>query len=268
MSFQTRRYVFLDYNYLKQVDLKKLYQVSDRVFVFVPNGIVNISFEFAKNLQKFGKSLKWVDVNVSSKEDFTLYISFYLGKIHERIAKDIEFAFLSDDNYLDTVIGMINNDGRTFLRIQDNSNNEKPEIEEYIQTKPNNNFLVEDEDDDEDDEDEENDVLDNGFDFQELERLSKNDDVLTKTDTPVMNSNGKSSTQELNGGSVIEDTAKETIRRLIRSGNRPAEITTLKNYILLHNQELTVHGNIDNIIKKMEDNNEIVVEKGKVSYNF
>jgi hypothetical protein len=67
---------------------------------------------------------------------------------------------------------------------------------------------------------------------------------------------------------IIEETAKETVRRLIRSGNRPAELGLLKNYILLHNQELSLHGNLEKIIKKLEETNEIRLNSEQVVYNF
>jgi hypothetical protein len=69
-------------------------------------------------------------------------------------------------------------------------------------------------------------------------------------------------------GQIVNRTAEETVSRLIRSGNRPALISTLKNYILLHNQELTVHGNIDAIISRMEEKKEIEVRDEEVIYHF
>ncbi len=70
------------------------------------------------------------------------------------------------------------------------------------------------------------------------------------------------------GSQVIEKTAEETIQRLIRSGNRPAEVNTLKNYILLHNQELSLYGNVDRIIQKLEEDKEIEIMKEDVIYHF
>jgi hypothetical protein len=70
------------------------------------------------------------------------------------------------------------------------------------------------------------------------------------------------------GEELIEQTAQETINRLIRSGNRPAEISTLKNYILLHNQELSMHGNLEKIIRRMEEKREIAIQGQEVVYNF
>jgi len=67
---------------------------------------------------------------------------------------------------------------------------------------------------------------------------------------------------------LIVDTAMETIERLKYSGNRPAKVLLLRDYILLHNQELTKHGNADQIIDVLIEKNEIEIERGEVKYNF
>lgn len=66
----------------------------------------------------------------------------------------------------------------------------------------------------------------------------------------------------------IKKTAEETLNRLIRSGNRPLNIDALKEYILLHNQELSLYTNVDKIIQKLEQNKEISIHSGEVQYNF
>lgn len=67
---------------------------------------------------------------------------------------------------------------------------------------------------------------------------------------------------------LINETASDTIQRLIRSGNRPTEVTMLRNYILLHNQELTDHGKVDKIIESLRKNKNIAIREGQVTYNF
>jgi hypothetical protein len=36
----------------------------------------------------------------------------------------------------------------------------------------------------------------------------------------------------------------------------------------LHSQELSLHGNVDRIIQKMKETNDIEIRKGEVTYNF
>jgi PIN domain len=264
MSFQTRRYVFLDYNYLRQVDLKKLTKVSDKIFVFVSDELQSIPFNFARKLQKLGKSLKWIPIpHAYNSKDFYHNMCFLLGRLHERISTDIEFALISDDTQVDNILEWINNDGRNCVRVKETS-----ATIDAASSKDDFVLNVEDEEDEEDFEDDLDDEdIEEGLELSALENLTKRMEELpsqkieTETITKPQNGHDK-------GDNIVNETAKETIRRLIRSGNRPAEISTLKNYILLHNQELVVHGNIDNIIKRMEENNEIKISEGRVSYNF
>ena len=67
---------------------------------------------------------------------------------------------------------------------------------------------------------------------------------------------------------LLAETATDTIQRLIRSGKRPEEVEMLRNYILLHNQEFSKHGNVDVVIEQLQRNNDIAIHKGAVTYNF
>ena len=67
---------------------------------------------------------------------------------------------------------------------------------------------------------------------------------------------------------MISKTAKNTIKRLIDSGNRPSELSLLKNYILTNNSGKGVADYIELIIDYLEELNEIEINKDEVIYNF
>ena len=67
---------------------------------------------------------------------------------------------------------------------------------------------------------------------------------------------------------LSERIARETIKRLVMSGNRPAAIDALKSYILLQYNNVDVNRNIDLIIRKLEKTKEIEVKNKEVVYNF
>ena len=175
-----------------------------------------------------GKAVKWIPIQLADGENANLPLAFVMGRLHQKVALDVEFAILSNDDSLDTLVNFVNDKGRDCLRIQ-----RKKESGEKGQS-----------------EDEEPLV------FDELSSDSRGDE----------------SEHILEGHyeeAIVMDTAKETIRRLVHSGNRPAEIETLKRYIQLYNQEFTEYdGNVDLIIRHMEDNQEIEIQKGVVKYNF
>ena len=67
---------------------------------------------------------------------------------------------------------------------------------------------------------------------------------------------------------LIREAVKKIVDRLQHSGNRPAEVSTLKSYILLHHDESDVFSYLDDIILEMEESKEIEINEGEVVYNF
>ena len=154
-----------------------------------------------------------------------------MGKLHQKVERDVEFAVISNDVAFDPLISFINASGRNCLRVK----RKRDESSVFRELNLDLDSNLQD---------------DNPFSFQSF----ADDD---EDGIPV-----------LVDEELITRTAEETVKRLIRSGNRPEEISTLKNYILLHSQELSLHGNIDRIIQKMKDSNDIDIRNGEVVYNF
>lgn len=62
--------------------------------------------------------------------------------------------------------------------------------------------------------------------------------------------------------------ADDLVRRLIRSGNRPADLSMLRSYILLHTEDARAARNVDAIIEQMASNGEVRVKGDAVAYSF
>ena len=232
MNSQTRRYLFIDYENLLQVKFKKLEKVASKIFIFVESTQETVPLALVRQAQRSGKNLRWIVVNNPSGGKLNYHIAFIMGKLHQKLEDDVEFAVVSNDPEFDPLISFINTTGRSCIRVkrkqdessiyeESNLNYSKPP--EYVDEFSMNSFH---EDDDHD-------------------------------GMPVMVED-----------ELITRTAEETVKRLIRSGNRPAEISTLKNYILLHSQEVSLHGNVERIIQKLKDSKDIEIQKGEVIYNF
>jgi PIN domain len=243
-STQIRRYLFVGYDTLQFIKFKKLEKVSDKIFVFIGSNVESIPFEIVRDVQKMGNNLKWVEVDGEAQQGLNYHICFLMGKLHERISGDVEFAILSNDQSFDPLVNFINSTGRSCLRVkqQPDGNVENgiasatPQYNPSIQVERGETPLV----------------------FPtEVSETSKSD---VSKEPKAMNI---SITPDL-----IEETAKETVRRLIRSGNRPSELLLLKNYILLHNQALSKNGTVDKIIHKLEETQEIELQDEEVIYHF
>jgi hypothetical protein len=230
MNTQSRRYVFIDFDNLRQVKFKKLEKVATRIFLFVEAGHEDIPLHLVQQTQRLGRNLKWILVDNDGSSNLNYHIAFAMGKFHQKMEMDVEFAVVSDDIDFDALVGFINASGRKCLRVK--RNKEQKTIFNLEETA-----------------DERQERLDNHD--SPLDFLGNNEpiDVLVEEE-------------------IIGRTAEDTIKRLIRSGNRPSEVASLKNYILLHNQELSLHGHIDRIIQKMKDAKDIEIRRGEIIYNF
>lgn len=251
-SEQYSRIIFIHINDLQKIRFNKLEQVCDKVYVFVNKNEKTIPLYLVQQLQHLGESVKWVAVNGSSEIVMANYISFYMGRLHDQFDKDIEFAIISENTQLDNLIQFINDKGRGCIRVT--RNKEKPthpsDLNGITWSTPKEETVVKE-------------VVTEKV---ALAPLSKTEAVVKKV------VNGQTSAkQQLTKNSNIPlsyRVAKETIKRLVLSGNRPAALNSLKSYILLQYNNEAVQQQIDTIIGEMEKSKEILVQEEEVIYNF
>ena len=225
---QNRRFVFIDFENLQKVKFKRLEKVCNRIFIFIDADEKHIPFSLVRQIQKLGNAIKWIPVEKPQQHDFNFHICYLMGTLHQKVSKKIEFAILSNDSAFDSLVKYINKSGRNCLRVKN-----KKASSESIASKNKETVKA----------------------VGEKGKMSDNytNPILAE---PSIDSQ------------LLNETANETIRRLIRSGKRPEEVEMLRNYILLHNQELTKHGKVDIVIDQLQRNNNIAIHKGAVTYNF
>jgi len=255
-SEQYSRIIFIHINDLQKIRFNKLEQVCDKVYVFVSKDEKTIPLYLVQQLQHLGESVKWVAVNGKTDVIVANYISFYMGRLHDEVDTDIEFAIISENSQLDYLIQYINEKGRGCIRVTRNK-----------EKSTNAGDL-------------------NGITWssKQEEKVAKEPAPtpipITKSETPIIKketivrkaTNGHASEQSpLTQNSNIplsHRVAQETIKRLLLSGNRPAALDSLKNYILLQYNSDAVKQQINTIIEEMEKSKEINVENEEVIYNF
>jgi PIN domain len=242
MTSHLRRYVFLDFETLRQLRFKKLEKVCDKIFVFISSDLDAIPFTLVKDMQRMGANVKWIEVGGASQNDLNYHICFLMGKLHEKISGDVEFAILSNDLAFDPLVNFINSTGRSCVRVRQQGMDSMPDTVGHAEA-----------------------PLASRTDLKFEKPLDLGNRFFGERSSEAV---AVTSGEGISDPTIIEETAKETVRRLIRSGNRPAELGLLKNYILLHNQELSLHGNLEKIIKKLEETNEIRLNSEQVVYNF
>ncbi len=222
-DFQKRRFVFIDFENLKKVKFKKLEKVCDRVFILIDAKEKSIPFYLVQQVQRLGKAVRWIPIHKPHNGDLNFHIAFLMGKFHEKINKQTEFAVLSNNTAFDPLVSFINAQGRSCLRVRSKA----------VSTVKTEAPKKENKDSGKQSKDQDQPLFDTAF----------------------------------NQG-ILENTATDTVRRLKRTGNRPNEVAMLRSYILLHNQELTKRGNVDQIIKHMEHDKKIAIRGAEVTYHF
>ena len=254
MTTHTRRYVFLDFNTLTQIKFKKLEKVCDKIFVFVGSEVTNIPFVLVREMQQMGSDIKWIEVGTSLSHDANYHICFLMGKLHEKISGDVEFAILSNDVAFDPLVNFINSTGRSCVRIKNNTTIERQNTQPKTETTPPLSMSKNTDKNGSENKNTAQVALESLNSRLFGEHKSETDSLMT--------------TQPNNERTLIEETARETVRRLVRSGNRPQDVMMLRNYILLHNQELSLHGDVDKIIHQLKDTKDIELTNDAVEYNF
>jgi hypothetical protein len=248
MNTRVRRYIFLDFETLKSIHFKKLEKVCDKVFVFVSSEISAVPLRLVKEMQKMGNDIKWIEISATSAHDSNYHMCFLMGKLHDKIGADIEFAIISDDISFDPLISFINSSGRSCLRVRQQSENDAE-----TNTQETNAEAAQ---------------------SSTEPALSFRDKPETKRQTSassVFSAQSFSQDEAVAAAPNVQnlqETARQTIERLVKSGNRPANLMLLRNYIILNNQHLGQNGSIEKVIQYLVHSQEIKIENESVHYNF
>ena len=227
------RFIFIGFEDLKKIKFDKLEQVCDKVYVFINREEKAIPLSLVQRLQKLGENVQWIAIE-GREQSASHFMGFYLGLLHEQSEEDIEFSIISNDNLLDSLIDFINEQGRSCVRV--------------TQTK-------------------QKDVTTS--DFKEINRsIKERDEQEKEPNSRSVFAQPKPSSDNSVSQQLSERIARETIKRLVMSGNRPAAIDSLKSYILLQYNNPEINKHIDYIINKLEKSKEIEIKDKEVVYNF
>lgn len=242
---RTRRYLFAAYAELETLDFEHLEKVCDRLFILLPDTATSIPFTLVRRLQRLGKGVKWLPISETDGTNLPLQLAFLMGRLHQKLPTDIEFAILSDDAAFDPLVQFILEKGRGCLRVRASRTHEdlpfgknaaapktpiaQPTLKPIIAPSPPTNG-------------------ENGGDARHI-RFTPAADAPPTEETTVRN------------------TAAEVVERLVRSGNRPAEVATLRQYISLLNHQMPPVV-AEKVVTYLAVNNDIEIRDKEVVYNF
>lgn len=258
-----RRFVFVHYEDLLDIRFKKLEKVTDKLFVFLPEGVNNVPIWLVRQMQNMGPDLEWIDLGSSSEDGTPRVMSFHIGVIHEKVDLGVEFAILSDDEVMDELVAHIQNTGRSCVRVKQKATAATDDVEEGY----SEDFETFESHEPSHAKSHEN--LDrNHSPSSERRAFSSATTTVSRGNVgmrqPLQHQPSVTEAEDVNITSLSDD----LVRRLIRSGNRPNDLSMLRSYILLHSEESNAVNYVDEIITHMEGKGEIKLKDGTISYNF
>ncbi|MCB0642883.1 MAG: hypothetical protein KDC44_14640 [Phaeodactylibacter sp.] len=237
MYSNVRRFVFLPYAKLEEVAVKKFDQVCERLYVFVDSRVERLPLSLVRKMQKFGEKVRWISGDMKADPEMVGPISFQMGKLHAKLHPATEFVVFSDSASFDSLVKMIRKSGRQCMRL-------------------------------------------NAADWEDLaaelvavEKPTLDSVVPFVTEQPVLLQEEEKESLAISPGTNmdeerVQETVQATFERLIRSGNRPADVETLKSYILIHHPEFSSYDGLDRVIRGLEASMDIQIREGEVHYNF
>ena len=292
-----RRFVFVHYRDLLTLRLKKLEKVSDKLFVFTPAAVAQVPLALVRQLQRMGPDLEWIDLGDVAKRDAASIIGFHVGVLHEQVDLGVEFAVLSDDAALDALVAHVEDSGRSCVRVRHQGGDGGEVVD--LDAEAGDGESGEGDDDDEVDLDAEAARGGGGLSRTRLPPLRAESlqqrrsgvaggsgeqargDLRKRLDTTLphvgradaqrdhLNGETRPGGKAGGGGAAgVDALADELVRRLIRSGNRPDDLSMLRSYILLYVEEPGTATHVDDIIAHMAEKGEIDLDGGAVRYNF
>ena len=255
MSTKKKRFVFTEFKTLQHTSFEKLEKVCDKLFVLIRPEEQQIPFPLVLAMQRMGKNAKWIIAKSTDTGSLEFHLSFLLGKLDEKLDEEIEFAILSGSTNLDPVIDFINQSGRSCLRVTVEETEADYETE---QMDNNEGYLLDDEEGD--------------YETETDLQIDLSEPIINKTQevsTQTANVSTRTTSSNLINKQDIETKALETVQRLQYTGNRPAEVILLRDYIALFHQGIEDDdGQADQIINKLVEDKQIEVRKGIIKYNF
>jgi len=234
MNTTKPRYIFTDFDSIMQVKSKKLEKVCNKIFILINTKDEWVPFSLVRNLQKLGKSVKWIPVENNKNLTLNYHICYLIGKMHNKLNRDIEFAILSDDDAFDPMISYINSNKRVCLRVK--TGNSKKSVTRKV-----------------------------------VERhIPKKVNVLKQESGERAVKEPERALVYFNQPQESEVAYQQTKNRLQLVSTRPYNLTSLRDYIHINNQELVERGKlkVEEVIEKMESNDEIQIKNGVVEYLF
>lgn len=117
MEMTTKRIILVDFENIQKFDFDNIDTTNTNIAIFVGKSQNKIPFSLVEKAQSFGDRLIWVKIAGDGKNNLDFHLAFELGRLCERMDKDVELIILSKDSGYDSLIRYVNELGIKTRRI-------------------------------------------------------------------------------------------------------------------------------------------------------
>ena len=117
MEMTTKRIILVDFENIQKFDFDNIDTTNTNIAIFVGKSQNKIPFSLVEKAQSFGDRLIWVKIAGDGKNNLDFHLAFELGRLCERMEKDVELIILSKDSGYDSLIRYVNELGIKTRRI-------------------------------------------------------------------------------------------------------------------------------------------------------
>ena len=131
----TKRIILVDFENIQKLDFDHIDTTNTNLAIFVGKSQNKIPFALVEKAQAFGDRLVWVKIAGDGKNNLDFHLAFELGRLCERMDKEIELIVLSKDSGYDSLIRYVNEIGIKTRRIANPA-----ELSDSTKQLPTSNF--------------------------------------------------------------------------------------------------------------------------------
>ena len=227
-------FVFIEFNNLTKIKIKSLNnKACKKIYILINDAIEQLPLSLTKQILALGLKVKFIGVPDFRESDQSLHISLIIGTLHQKVAKNIEFAIISDNPAFQSIAAKLK------------QSNRKCEIVGIGQATPPKNKGI----------------------TQISMPLDKpvpqvQDGNRSSNDTVLIASKLSKHVEKLTALAV-----DETIKAFDRTDKWPSTVEKLRYFISLYVEEYAKHVNLDDIIDRLVDIGKIKInEQDEVVY--
>lgn len=99
-----KRYILIDFENTQKIDFELLDVTDTRIVIFVGRSQNKIPFSLVEKAQTMGDHIQWLKIAGDGKNNLDFHLAFELGRLCEKLPRDVTFIILSKDSGYDSVI--------------------------------------------------------------------------------------------------------------------------------------------------------------------